>query len=1027
MSFLAISRTVFKDAEWGEKTGSHGKYKIKVNTQDPFDLTVKVVAADKKYSVDPQNIKWQGIEGLSKEILLQFVLKAPDKFSVKIIPPKKGESIYSVNIELLKSQAKLEKISAPGKKTPRIKKLEPTLLNCANAATFVRLNNKNHSLPSEILHEMVNEFCNKAILDNNIIQEITLVIGLLSPEDLIKVIEKLAQNACTNILSKEPSLNGLTEVLSFIYRKSLQEAAEKAQQTPSLDPQVILKGSLLSYLNANHLVRLMEALTVELSKEHTTPEPLIIFLRTSIAILDVMMVLGVTGLDREGHHEKFVDTFSKFSSHEDCRVAFLAKYGEQCFTVIKNDESRAHAFFRRAFSIFKGLATIGESIELERPWAILGAVDSINDFKEAFAHLQHKYEWFKKLRILQEYFLQKKNSDKLRIFLNAITGGNTDAQKSLPGAASTGFHFFVCGLVNLLDQVITTYEATDSELVEYAINLLKKIRLDNEKKQGTVFNQTFKTKDKYTQSIIQEINRIILKKEHSRSNQNDSPSKLEEETELFTSALKSAAPWIEGIRNMEKRVEEDPQVVEEWEYSITLKGKDSDYDNKGTSMDEKISKALADERNKVVILLGNSGSGKSLYSKLHVLQELDSFNLDKPLSLYISMNTIQRPDGFLMEEILSQLKMEDQKEFLQKNRIWLFIDSYDEWFIRGRKSNGGLINLYDENHLSEFWPKLQLIVMCRRDFLQKGDSLFFSPKNGNKQELLVAPFLKEDVENIYLPKYIKIRLQRDLPLLWNDAKKYVEWIEKLKLWDIISNPFNLRVMSDTLPSIVNRHTSSNKAKSAMPFKVEKEDLFDEFICQRYHEEFARQREAGTPIRTMIEYLQFACEITRNMQYCNIRSVGSDAKDLMQARARDFIKEQKKKIEQINQAEEARDKELKQQIERSQNANNIETLTKKRQEQKETAKSDLQAIHQNIQEAENAPSSLWKQLFDSDARTISLRRACLLIRRDGHVEFIHDSIYGHFRAIDGIREDKERILKRIQELESKEISSSSLMD
>ena len=83
-----------------------------------------------------------------------------------------------------------------------------------------------------------------------------------------------------------------------------------------------------------------------------------------------------------------------------------------------------------------------------------------------------------------------------------------------------------------------------------------------------------------------------------------------------------------------------------------------------------------------MLLLGDSGAGKSLYSKLHVLEDLDIFDKNKPLSLHVSMNTLKNPQDSLMEEILDQLSLKEHKTLLQNIKVHLYVDSYDEWFMK---------------------------------------------------------------------------------------------------------------------------------------------------------------------------------------------------------------------------------------------------------------------------------------------------------------------------------------------------------
>lgn len=1054
-----IARELFKSGNWGEATGPKGKYKIKVNTKDYSDLIVSVTDDKQKHKIPLQNVVWHGTKHKSKETLQTLINESKDRFEVEIVPDQ-TVSNFTVNIKLNHlSKQKSPLSSQEDKVIYRSKKHnKQTLVNCKDVYEFFEVCQEENPDPLVpiILKEMVKGFCNEPSPTTSMIHGIVKAIKYLPDEDILRVIEKLVQDASTNVMRKEPMLIGLTDIFTYLNRANLQEAFRKFEKNPYQDQdlKILLKDHPFCNLDSNKLVRLMDAVMDVLDNEEKNPETLIILLQTLIAIAEVMMVLEVTGLDKTQHHDKFVKTLRKFCDHKDCRVAFLSTYGEQCFTLITDNESKKQAFFRRAFHLFKGLAIIGRNISPVEPWAILGAVDSFEDLKKAFTLIQRKHAWFQKLRVLQELFLQK-NSTKLTSFTNDVLNNPDRVRKPLPNSStSKHFQFFVQGLVVLIKQVIDTIGTDEPQVAQAAFTLLMKIRSDNLIHPPQSSSLFFQVKDKQNaDTIALEIYELLsVYQNHPNSNlvkeakisldvihklqtqtplpqptikaqkaeQSESTNNLDQK-DFFSKAAKSAASWIEGIQLMQGRLEKDPQVLEEWEYVIALKGKDSDSDTESELMEEKLSKVLKDEKNKMVVLLGDSGSGKSLFSKLHVAEGLDTFNSQNPIEIYVSMTTIKKPDGNLMEEVLDQLnlKVEEKKE-LQKRRVVLFVDSYDEWFIKGRNANGGLINLYEENHLSEFWPKLQLVVMVRRDFLQAKDRSYFTLKNGKNIEILLASLEKKDIKKLYLPKYIEVRNKRDPdrvhpPLKWADPQKYIDYIEKLSLWGTATNPFMLKVLCDTLPAIVERHEKESKGVE-MQFKVTKEDLFDEFICQRYREEFQRQLILGSPIKSMDEYLDFALKLSKNMQYCGARSISQEQEELkrLEQNTKVYIKEQKKNIKKINQR-------LKK--------NGSEKMKKAT----DTMYDGITTANRNINEATEAPNQLWHQLFDNDARSISLRRACLLVtKKDSpqehcRMEFMHASVYEHFRAIDEIGADKKRICERIREMENSIAGSSLLTD
>lgn len=304
------------------------------------------------------------------------------------------------------------------------------------------------------------------------------------------------------------------------------------------------------------------------------------------------------------------------------------------------------------------------------------------------------------------------------------------------------------------------------------------------------------------------------------------------------------------------------------------------------------------------------------------------------------MAAITKPDGQLMNEVVEKLGLTTkEKNVLKDKEVILFVDSYDEWFIN-RNRNIELFNLYTSNHLSQEWPHLRLVIMVRRDFLSRGIKDYFTPDIGKKKEVLVAPFMEDDV-TLYLSKYLEVRNKRDPfihhpPVKWTDPNTYISHIKSLALWDVAANPFSLKILCDTLPGIVARH---QKKELLEKLKVSKEDLFDEFLCQRFRKEFERQSARGKPIKSMLEYLDFALNLSRNMQFCQSHSIFHDSTELdaLKMTVSAYIQEEKRRIKTLEEKE---------------SNDNLQNENKK----------DIEAAQRNIDVAQEAPDKLWDQLF-----------------------------------------------------------------
>ncbi len=1047
---VLVSKKILCEGTWGEK----GTYRIKFNTKNVSDMVAKIFDGKNKYEVKSSEIVWDNID-IKNENLHTLASQFNNRFEV-IIKHDNHTSSYRVHIKSKSPKASIDlnQIAEPSELTFRrqIKNRLYNILSLENANDLKHANAQENqdTILSTIQARMVDIFCAPSFeLTGKPIQEMLEIAESLSIEERKRVIEKLIKGVHHSIILKKPMLDGLTGLLNQFQRINYKNALSDAIKNTSKDPIERLAENPLNTLEANDFVQLMDTIATECDNVHASPDALLMYLKALIALLDAMMIVGVTDLNRKKHHDKFSKIIARYKDHEDIRIAYLSSYGDQSFTIVKNDESKTHSFVRRSMHVLKGLMIIGSKISYQEPWKILEAVDSYTEFKKAFANLHGwKKDWFTQLLIFQELFLGWV-PEKLKDFEIAIKKEDADIKKALSMSHDP---IFVQGLVILMQQIFETYANERPEIGRVVLSILEKIANDNKMLPKKAQKPLFKTKKKYSTQIENEISELIIQykkrldtpvakkdefpKEPRTSIFAVTDSNTQIET-LFIKAVKEVAPWMPVICCFKESLENDPQVTEEWDYAIALKGKDSKDDSKGELMEVKINRELNDEENKVVVILGNSGTGKSLFSKLFVLDSLDTFNSEKPLDLFISLSTLKNPVNNLMEEILGKLNLQNQKEHLQKRKLRVFLDGFDEMYIGGRRPDGGLDNLYQSNDLSNLWPHLQLVITCRWDFLRPEDTIYFMTQTGKKKILLVTPFEKEDIKKLYLPKYIKVRQKRDPfrtapPTLWTDPKKYIKYIKDLDLWGTISTPFYLKVMADTLPEIVEKYENEVKRKKEQGeininlLKVTKEDLFDTYLCQRFREEFLRQLGQGSPIKDMTEYLNFALELSHNMQICGKRSISLKDESLLVSNQKAFINEQRQKIAMIKETENSKEKsffsaleEMNKNSSLTKQVKSSETMQKRRTEEKAQAEADIQAIEKHIEIAENAVKNLLTQLFGNSNRETSLRRASFLVKKeDGRVEFLHPSIYEHFRAIDDIVDDRNRILKRLDEMKLK---------
>src|SRR5437764_8465472 len=154
-----------------------------------------------------------------------------------------------------------------------------------------------------------------------------------------------------------------------------------------------------------------------------------------------------------------------------------------------------------------------------------------------------------------------------------------------------------------------------------------------------------------------------------------------------------------------------------------------------------------------MLLLGDSGSGKSLYTQGLVAKKWQSYAPKQCIPLSISLPSLKNPLEQAIEETLQKagLTTSEIKQLKQENQFLFIFDGYDE--IRQIK------NLYVSNRLENWQAKV--IITCRREYLYHIDdyALHFTPFIKERAvhtaylERVVKPFSSRQIDR-YLEKYV---------------------------------------------------------------------------------------------------------------------------------------------------------------------------------------------------------------------------------------------------------------------------------
>ncbi|KAG0256432.1 hypothetical protein BGZ95_005497 [Linnemannia exigua] len=244
-------------------------------------------------------------------------------------------------------------------------------------------------------------------------------------------------------------------------------------------------------------------------------------------------------------------------------------------------------------------------------------------------------------------------------------------------------------------------------------------------------------------------------------------------------------------------------------------------------------KALAflDSHGQVLLLLGDSGAGKTMFN-LELEHNLwKGYEPNGPIPLFINLAFIDEPAQDLIAKQLQYHNFsEEQIQELKLQRQFIIIcDGYDESQLE--------VNLYFTNAFNQpgQW-KVKMVVSCRSQYLSADYRSWFHPQPANHYdratldlmlEAVIAPFSRLQIEQ-YVEHYCKDLSTNTLiqdQLAWT-KEEYMERLTKIpKLMELVSNPFLLTLSLQALPEVI----GSRKELSAI--QITRVQLYDGFVKQ----------------------------------------------------------------------------------------------------------------------------------------------------------------------------------------------------
>ncbi len=293
------------------------------------------------------------------------------------------------------------------------------------------------------------------------------------------------------------------------------------------------------------------------------------------------------------------------------------------------------------------------------------------------------------------------------------------------------------------------------------------------------------------------------------------------------------------------------------ELYIPLQGKHtSNSDEEPFDLAEKINSFFVFDKisindPKVMLLMGDAGSGKSMFSQQLYQQLWKRYKSGDPIPLWIPLPELENPFESAVEEVLKKYEYSESQiaEMKEKERFLFIVDGYDE------------CHQFQNCYVTNKWDKwdAKVLITCRSQALyyQKDPDKYFMPFNEERRlplllrRLYIASFSKEQI-SAYVKQYQA--LHADHKIVEEDFAKVPGLV------DLMTTPFLLHCAVEALPEILASQVNDEKMTQAK--------LYDVFIEQWFTRQVKKLSVAGlltdTEAKTKQLFWDYCKKLAQNM-------------------------------------------------------------------------------------------------------------------------------------------------------------------
>ncbi|KAG0203039.1 hypothetical protein BGX28_004565 [Mortierella sp. GBA30] len=609
-------------------------------------------------------------------------------------------------------------------------------------------------------------------------------------------------------------------------------------------------------LPADDLVQILDTLSVRLrgTHEQTTSHLHQLLLAVS-RVLDAMADCEVKGLSRKFLHEPLAAYLDSLKSSTDPYLVYQAAYAYQALQYVPDDESPLQAVFRRTRGVVKivsGLVSAAKGLDLN------GFLEELAKFPDGFEEIYKGAKiGYESITSRLESGQSLKNSlkegisfCKKRTWYPALRGADTLLREGrlaefkrlmceAPCRRDPAFQWGLClrlgdiasdGIweasirLSAIKFLVELYKndadwGQHANIKQWILNILVQLISISE---GTV--------KEHAQVSLQELSGDgeVKKKLLYQTCINGPACQYKFKVGITTLASPSLLDHVQDIPDVEDDLRKLKERRLETRYKSVYippqaKANLQAPDSTMFPLMDSVKEFLKSDR-QVLLLLGDSGAGKSIFNRMLECNLWESYKKKSgSIPLHINLPAINRPEKDL---IAKQLRKNDFTETqireMKRHRHFVLIcDGYDEC----KQSN----NLYTSNQLNEpdsHW-RAKMVISCRSEYLPQDYRDRFQPTSRNHsgmsdlfQQAVIVAFSETQIKD-YIERYVSLNRPE-----WH-AKDYLQAMENIpNLLDLVKNPFLLTLCLEVLPRALDPTQLSDSSPGA---KMTRVALYDQFV------------------------------------------------------------------------------------------------------------------------------------------------------------------------------------------------------